>query len=309
MPKKLNLSILLLTIFSFVIVACSLPGASEESPTPVIIVVTATTGPDGSGRATALILQDLNVRVGPGANFDIIDFIVEGTTVEIVAKLADASWIQIIYPAGPGGLGWISTPFTQPSDLASVPVVAPPVASSGGGGSSGGGTSATASSGGSGGTGGGKSPTATSGGTGGGKSPTATSGSGGGGGGGGGQEAPADSNYSLKLEFKNALKAKCCPTLQDVISFPNGDTTDKISFELTGFDSVTNSAKTTIVITCSGVGSENVKIQFGSGAPRGCNTTYNNNWTNFNYKGTITIYLDSGSSAFVTWTVTFQSSK
>ena len=288
-------------VFAIILSAC---GGSQE---PVTIVVTATSEPVAAVAEpveetgpTALILQDLNVRYGPSSSYDIIDYIAEGSSPAIVGKNSDGTWLQIVYSAGPGGLGWVSTPFTQPGDISGVPVVSAPVASS----SNSGGSSSSGS---------GNSPTTappTSDNSGGGGSPTTAPPTSDGGGGGGGQTAPDDSNYNIELEFKNAVKAKCCPTLQNVISYPSGDSSDKINFELKGFDSVTNSAKTTIIITCAGEGAEYVKIKFSrNNNTVGCNSTFTTNWTNFNYKGSFEIYVDSGSDVYVTWIAIFNSSK
>jgi len=288
----------------------------QQAQDPIIIVVTATSGPVEEvaepvqeTQPTALVLQDLNVRYGPSSSYDIIDYIAEGSTPAIVGKNSSGSWLQIVYPAGPGGLGWVSAPFTQTGDLSAVPVVSAPVASSGNsggsnsGGSSGGSgsspTSAPPTSSGNNNNNGGTSPTTAP--------PTADSG---GGNGNNAQTAPDDSNYNLKLDFKNALKEKCCPTLQNVISYPSGDTSDKINFELNGFDSVTNSAKTSVVITCAGPGAEYVKIKYSrNNNTVGCNTTFDTNWTNFAYKGNFEIYVDSGTDVYVTWTAIIKSSK
>jgi hypothetical protein len=316
---------MLLAFIALLVSAC---GGSQE---PAVIVVTATGGADAAApaaesneRPSAIASQDLNVRTGPSSSYEVAGILSGGATVEVVGKTADSSWLQIVYPSGPGGLGWISAPFVQADDLSGVAVVSAPVAASGDSGSSSGGSSSGGSSSG-GSSSGGSSPTATSSGNNGGgngnsgssptdpppptSSPPPTEDSGGGGGG-GGQTAPDDSNYNLELEFKNALKAKCCPTLQNEISYPNGDSSDKISFELTGFDSVTNSATTSVVITCAGEGAENVKIKYSrNNNTVGCNTTFNSNWTNFNYKGSFEIYLDGGGDAYVTWTAIFNSSK
>jgi uncharacterized protein YgiM (DUF1202 family) len=70
----------------------------------------------------------LNVRRGPGTNYPVIGQLQENDIVEISGKNADSSWLQIVYPTGTIGQGWIFASYAQVSgSLASIPVVeAPP---------------------------------------------------------------------------------------------------------------------------------------------------------------------------------------
>ena len=50
----------------------------------------------------------LNVRKGPGTNYPVIGQLQQNDVVEISGKNADSSWLQIVYPTGTIGRGWIS---------------------------------------------------------------------------------------------------------------------------------------------------------------------------------------------------------
>ena len=70
----------------------------------------------------------LNVRKGPGTNYPVIGQLQQNDVVEIAGKNADSSWLQIVYPTGTIGRGWISVSYAQVSgSLASIPVVEAPL--------------------------------------------------------------------------------------------------------------------------------------------------------------------------------------
>lgn len=257
--------------------ACSLLSRSEPTATPLpptqtpfTVVVTATTEaqpteaeptaePDSSASAT--LKQNLNVRGGPSTAYAIVVSLGGGTTLPVIGKTADGSWLLVEIS---GGSGWISAPYADVTGLDSVPVVsappppAPPTSS---------GSSA---------------------------SPTATSSSGSGGSGGGGQTAPSDSDISTDVNIKNDAKS-----YNGVISYPDGDTIDQIYVHIVGFDSITTSGDVSFTLTCSGEGAGNVKV-FGGGS---CNNTWTKFFTNDSDQQLIRVYLDSGGSAYVNWTL------
>jgi hypothetical protein len=134
--------------------------------------------------------------------------------------------------------------------------------------------------------------------------PTATTASGGGGGGGGGggaQVAPADSDIVTALNIKNDTK-----TFNGVISYPDGDASDRVFINVSGFDSITTSGNVTLTATCSGTGVGAVKVSSvgntTSGTPA-CNSTWVNFTGNESNQITVRFYLDSGGGAYVNWTL------
>lgn len=272
---RILFSILLITSL-----ACNLSAPEPEATQEVVtIVVTAT--PEAAPateeaatdtKATATLNQDLNVRGGPGTNYPIVVALPGGTTVDIIGKNADGSWWYIAFN---GNTGWVSAPFTTSSNTEDVAVVdAPPVPqsdSSGSGGSGGG------NSGGSGGSGGGNS--------------------GGSGGGGGGQTAPSDNDIQAKINIKNGNF-----TQSGTVSYPDGDTTDKIFVSVEGFDSVKTSGNIIYTLTCTG-GTPTVKAVGGAvnNGSVGCNKTWTVFYTNVSNKETITITQESG--GLTNWTL------
>ena len=281
-----NKIVLTISVMLLAALACSLPfsggdEATEEPATvePEILVVTATSEPEPTAAEptaeqeagiSATANQNLNVRSGPSTQYGETSFINQGQTVPVIGKNTDGSWILISLPGG--NTGWVSTPFTTVSgDLSTVTVInapPPPTASSSGS----------------------TSPTATAS-SGGGASPTATSS-----GGGGGQTAPSDSNISTELNIKNGVVNE-----NGVISYPNGDNQDQVFIKVVGFDSVTTSGDASFTLTCSGQGVENVQVfSLGGGD---CNETWDDFFTNDSDQVTIRVYLESGSNAYVNWTL------
>jgi hypothetical protein len=70
---------------------------------------------------------DLNVRTGPGTNYDRVGWLPAGTTVDLIGRNASGTWWQIPYPDAPGGKAWVSEGYGVASNAEGVPVVeAPP---------------------------------------------------------------------------------------------------------------------------------------------------------------------------------------
>jgi hypothetical protein len=97
-------------------------GTAATPTTPVGVTL-----PPGVPWAT-ITAGVLNVRKGPSTNYPVIGQLQQNDVVEIAGKNADSSWLQIVYPTGTIGRGWISVSYAQVrGSLASIPVVeAPP---------------------------------------------------------------------------------------------------------------------------------------------------------------------------------------
>ncbi|TEU10585.1 MAG: SH3 domain-containing protein [Anaerolineales bacterium] len=99
----------------------------EEGTAAAPTTPTSVTLPPGAPWA-AITTGVLNVRRGPGTDYPVAGQLQQNDAVEIVGKNADSSWLQIVYPAGTIGRGWVSVSYAQVrGSLASIPVVeAPP---------------------------------------------------------------------------------------------------------------------------------------------------------------------------------------
>jgi hypothetical protein len=187
--------------------------------------------------------------------------------VDVLGKNETGTWWFISYN---GGTGWVSEPFTESSNTDFVPVVqapAPPSSSSSS--PSSGGSSSSSS----------------------GNSSSGGSSSGGSSGG----SAPSDKDIKASVNIKNGSD-----TQDGEISFPDGDTTDRVTITPTGFDSNKTSGNLIFTLTCSG-GTAKVNYNGGSvksGSP-GCNKTWAVFVTNDSSYSNLKIYLDS--PGYVHW--------
>ncbi len=104
------------------------PPAAESTPTetPVAELPPAET-PVPSGPSVTVDVS-LNVRTGPGTNYDRIGSLEPGSTVDIIGRDANSAWWQIPYADAPDGKAWISAGYGTASNTGSVPVVAVPPA-------------------------------------------------------------------------------------------------------------------------------------------------------------------------------------
>ncbi len=80
----------------------------------------------GQSIATVIIGDnpEINVRSGPGVEYSTIGKLQAGQSVPALGRSTGGDWVQIDFPAGPGGVGWVYAYLvTVTGDL---PVVEPP---------------------------------------------------------------------------------------------------------------------------------------------------------------------------------------
>ena len=75
------------------------------------------------------VFQDVNVRAGPGTDYDLVGTMVNGQSGVILgqAQRGPYLWIKIIYVGGPNNEGWVLKDLVRiVGELNTVPVLAPP---------------------------------------------------------------------------------------------------------------------------------------------------------------------------------------
>jgi len=83
-------------------------------------------GGDASGPAagnSAVTIQQLNVRSGPGTNFDSLGVLNANDVVSLTGKNSSGSWLQIEFADGPEGKGWVNTGFVKADNTDNLPIV------------------------------------------------------------------------------------------------------------------------------------------------------------------------------------------
>jgi len=83
-----------------------------------------------AGVPSAIAIEYVNVRTGPGTNYPVLGVAPPGASSEVTGKSSDGAWWQVKIPAqySSTGLGWVSACYVYTLDTASVPVVAAPPA-------------------------------------------------------------------------------------------------------------------------------------------------------------------------------------
>ncbi len=79
-------------------------------PTPVNDYVTppSVAGNQNNSQPTLTSRVTLNVRSGPGLDYNVVGKLADGQSAAITGQNPDGSWWQIEYPSGSGGQAWVS---------------------------------------------------------------------------------------------------------------------------------------------------------------------------------------------------------
>ncbi|GMV33776.1 MAG: hypothetical protein DCC59_10315 [Chloroflexi bacterium] len=75
----------------------------------------------GSG-ARGAILRGVNVRSGPGGDFDSLGLLNQRDIVFIMGKNSSGGWFHISYPPAPEGAGWVSADFVEIANAVAIPI-------------------------------------------------------------------------------------------------------------------------------------------------------------------------------------------
>ena len=73
--------------------------------------------------ASGTVIQQINVRKGPGTEFDSVGMLNAKESAALTGRDASGSWLQIAYAAAPDGKGWVAAAFIQSAATDSLPVV------------------------------------------------------------------------------------------------------------------------------------------------------------------------------------------
>jgi uncharacterized protein YraI len=81
-------------------------------------------GAPGSGSGPGgVVTQQIYVRSGPGTDYSGIGTLNTNDVVTITGKDANSSWLQIEFPGGPDGKGWINAAFVQANGVDKLPIL------------------------------------------------------------------------------------------------------------------------------------------------------------------------------------------
>lgn len=92
-----------------------------EDATAEIPVVGAGAGNGSAGRG--VILRGVNVRSGPGTDFESLGLLNQNDVVPVLGKDSSGAWFQIEYAPAADGKGWVAADFLQVENAEAVTVI------------------------------------------------------------------------------------------------------------------------------------------------------------------------------------------
>jgi uncharacterized protein YraI len=72
---------------------------------------------------SAVVIQQLNIRSGPGTSFNSLGILNANDVVSLTGKNSGGSWLQIEFAEGPEGKGWINAAFVRADGVDGLPIV------------------------------------------------------------------------------------------------------------------------------------------------------------------------------------------
>ena len=78
---------------------------------------------DPNNGNSAVIQQKLNIRSGPGTDFNSIGTLNPQDVINLTGKDTNGAWLQIDFTTGPAGKGWVNAAFVQAKDVDQLPIV------------------------------------------------------------------------------------------------------------------------------------------------------------------------------------------
>jgi uncharacterized protein YraI len=78
---------------------------------------------DPNSENTAVVRQQINVRSGAGTGFNSLGTLNPTDVVRLTGRDANGAWLQIEFPSGPEGKGWINAAFVQAQGVENLPIV------------------------------------------------------------------------------------------------------------------------------------------------------------------------------------------
>ncbi len=100
--------------------------ASPLGQQPTVSIPTVTGTPEGAVVRVNADNEQINVRNGPGTDYDSIGVLIAGQEVAAYGRSAGGSWILVAYAGVAEGTGWVYSPLVTLLRGGDLPVVEPP---------------------------------------------------------------------------------------------------------------------------------------------------------------------------------------
>ena len=94
---------------------------------PTVAIPTVTGTPSGPTVSVNLDQEQINVRDGPGTNYNKVGVLIAGEEVPALGRSVAGLWIQVAYPGVAEGVAWVYAPLVSFVKSGDLPIVeAPP---------------------------------------------------------------------------------------------------------------------------------------------------------------------------------------
>jgi uncharacterized protein YraI len=78
---------------------------------------------DPNNGPVAIVQQQINVRSGPGTDFNSLGTLNAQDVVSLTGKDPNGAWLQIAFSAGPEGKGWVNAAFLRAQGVENLPII------------------------------------------------------------------------------------------------------------------------------------------------------------------------------------------
>jgi uncharacterized protein YraI len=116
----------LMIVFGVLIISVSSAQADVFAQQPTVAIATVTGTPQGPYIRVNADNDSINVRSGPGTDYDIIGVMIAGQTATAFGRSAGGSWIQVSYPGVAAGVGWVYSPLVTLLGGGDIPILEQP---------------------------------------------------------------------------------------------------------------------------------------------------------------------------------------
>ena len=78
---------------------------------------------DSNDGPVAVAQQQINIRSGPGTGFNSLGTLNPQDVARLTGKDPNGAWLQIEFPSGPEGKGWVNAAFVQAQGVETLPII------------------------------------------------------------------------------------------------------------------------------------------------------------------------------------------
>lgn len=122
---------LLISLIAIILGFSSISSVQAEIPNqqPTGSIPTVTGTPSGPTARVNFDNDQINLRSGPGTNYDIVGFLVSGEVVPVFGRSLGGDWVQVYYPGTRVGVAWVYSPLITMLQGGDLTILEPPATS------------------------------------------------------------------------------------------------------------------------------------------------------------------------------------